>query len=185
MKHSYIQTINQVGWVSLRGFAGENTEASILSLAESLGTPISSRRGSKVVDSLKPIRAEYAHVASLSRYHGKGRLPFHTDTAHWLTPARYLILSCLQPGSSGAGTLLTPFSDLAIDAKEASVLAAGVFLVRNGRSSWYTNILDENHKYVRFDPCCMKPATQKGGIAADIINERLSLHRLQVAPGGS
>lgn len=172
-----IRMLGEEGWVCLCGFARDSVESSMLSLAERLGSPIYSRRGGSLVDRLRPIQAEHARVASLSRYHGKGRFPFHTDTAHWLTPARYLILGCLQPGSSGRATLLTRFSDLNIDAQEASVLAEGVFLVKNGRSSWYANIVNETHEFVRFDPGCMKPATAKGGMAADVLNERLEAVR--------
>jgi alpha-ketoglutarate-dependent taurine dioxygenase len=175
--HSDLKTLADEGWVRLRGFAREHMDVSLLLLANHLGSPISSRPGSGLLDRLKPIQTERARIASLSRYHGKGRFPFHTDTAHWLTPARHLILGCFQAGSSGTGTLLTRFSDLNIDAQEARVLAEGVFLVKNGRSSWYANILNEHQSFVRFDPGCMKPATLKGGMAADMLNKRLDAAR--------
>lgn len=69
--------------------------------------------------------------------------------------------------------MLINFFDLNLDAQETSHMAAGVFLVKNGRASLYANIVKPSKSMVRFDPGCMNPVTSRGQLAADILNERL------------
>src|ERR1039457_4271027 len=47
---------------------------------------------------------------------------------------------------------------LRFNREEEVLLRSGVFLVRNGRASWYSTILSGERPYVRFDPGCMFPA---------------------------
>ncbi len=51
------------------------------------------------------LRAE-AKPNTLSSRYGMGPFPFHTDVAHWLLSARFVILYCQQPGSGARPTLL-------------------------------------------------------------------------------
>jgi L-asparagine oxygenase len=51
-------------------------------------------------DPVRDIRTQPIHSAkenTLSSRYGTDAFPFHTDTAHWDQPARYLALYCVDP----------------------------------------------------------------------------------------
>lgn len=130
--------------------------SSILDIAATLGTPVPSRPGQNIVDTLVPTDAETAHPRSLSATYGRNALPFHTDSANWPTPCRYVLLSC--PLDRQHPTLLLPWSSV-INAAEKAELASAVFFVRSGRGSFYTTAFDAAKGFLRFDPGCMRAAT--------------------------
>jgi hypothetical protein len=68
-----------------------------------------------------------------------------------IEPPRFIVLACVNPGSTSIPTVLTRFRDLGIDGK------AGVYLVRNGRRSFYSSIRDSSRPFIRFDQGCMTP----------------------------
>ena len=166
--------LNERGWVELHGAVGDDPERSLLALAGTLGEVVPSRPRSDLIDRLRPARAESARLPSLSRRYGTGAFPLHTDTAHWPTPARYILVVCLHPGRLRRGTLLVQFPSLQFNRQEEVVLRSGVFLVRNARASWYSTVLSSERPYVRFDPGCMVPATADGHEASRILQERIA-----------
>lgn len=164
--------LHEQGWLVLRGWAHEHPEATLSALASTLGEPVPSRPGGDAIDYLRPMNRSVARAASLSSQYEMGAFPLHTDTAHWPLPARYLLLCCLDPGVSDRGSLLLPISGLNMSDKDRAVLAAGVFLVRNGRNSWFSSILMSERPFVRYDPGCMSPATVLGAEAARLMEQR-------------
>lgn len=169
--------LNDRGWVELHGALGDDPERSLLALADTLGQVVRSRPRSDLIDRLRPARAEATRLPSLSRRYGTGAFPLHTDTAHWLTPARYILVGCLHPGRQRRATLLIQFQSLQFNPQEEVLLRSGVFLVRNGRASCYSTILSDERPYVRFDPGCMFPATADGHKANRILQERIVASR--------
>lgn len=160
--------------MELHGELGDNPERSVLALAGALGKIVPSRPRSDIIDRLQPTKFDKARLRSLSCRYGTGSLPMHSDTAHWPKPARYIILGCVHPGRKGRGTLLVQFPSLQFNRREEAVLRSGVFLVRNGRSSWYSTILSSERSFVRFDPGCMFPATADGHEANRILEQHIA-----------
>jgi hypothetical protein len=115
-----------------------------------------------------------ARAASLSRQHGTGAFPLHTDVAHWPIPARYLVLCCLAPGAGDRGTLLLPLSGLELSDQDRAVLNSGVFLVRTARHSWFSSVLMTGRPFVRYDRGYMSPATASGVEAARLMEKRVA-----------
>nr|WP_251007766.1 TauD/TfdA family dioxygenase [Sphingobium sp. BHU LFT2] len=97
----------------------------------------------------------------------------HIDTAHYLRPARYLLLGCANPGQSGAQTRLAPISALKFSPSELSVLASAAVLVRTGRRSFYSTILDKGRPFLRYDPGCMEPLDARGEEALQIVSNAI------------
>lgn len=63
----------------------------LLSLAMVLGHVV--HQDSRApISKLRPIPTEKAGLATASRIHGTGEFPFHTDLAHWPTPARFVVM---------------------------------------------------------------------------------------------
>jgi alpha-ketoglutarate-dependent taurine dioxygenase len=76
------------GWLYLDGAC--KTEM-LHATASQFGTVVLAPTG-EAVRQLVPIDALAAKPRSLSSGHGRGKLPFHTDTAFWPTPARLVVL---------------------------------------------------------------------------------------------
>jgi hypothetical protein len=154
-------------WIVLR-----NCAADILQIARSLGEPVPSRPGRGLVDELTPMPQARAHRRSLSGIYGLGTLPFHIDTAHWLDPCRYVVLSCAEADDADVPTTLLRWDPLFTRA-ERQVLAAAIFLVRNGRRSFYACALDHEGRFLRYDPGCLYPVSRGAGDAVVLIEERV------------
>jgi alpha-ketoglutarate-dependent taurine dioxygenase len=152
------------GWVS---FAMPSTTESdlreqLLALAISLGTPAATRSGGSLCDTLSPTEAAEAKPRSLSKVHAVGEFPLHIDTAHWLTPCRYVMLACVSPGSGCRSTLLMDTRRLPLNEHKSSLLHSTPLRVTNGRNSFFSTILSKARPFVRFDLGCMTATTTDG-----------------------
>jgi hypothetical protein len=61
--------------------------------------------------------------------------------------------------------------------RDESLLRSGVFLVRNGRRSWYSTVLCDKGPFIRFDPGCMAPANERGKLVDSLITARIEAAR--------
>lgn len=154
------RALRELGWVKLASDARNETALSsrTLMLAEDLGTPVKGRI-SQMVEPLVPKVPEEAHPASLSQKYGLGAFPFHADTSHWTVPARFLILSCVSLGKCMVPTLLVCRDTVLSTEDERALARSAVFLVKNGRNSFYSSILGMGRDFIRYDPGCMEPQT--------------------------
>lgn len=163
------------------GFCSFDTRAStegevgshLLSFARRLGMPLAGR-GGRLVEPIVPRDKKHAEPSSLSALHGLGELPMHIDTGHYLQPARFLLLGCVDPGKSITKTRLIDTREFEFSPDQLALLRSAPFLVRSGRRSFYSTILDRARPYFRYDPGCMEPverlsekamATMHGAIA--------------------
>jgi hypothetical protein len=99
------------GWVEVDEI--RSTEALII-LAESLGKIIPHPDGNHL-NLVKPKSSEKAINGSFSNKYGYGEFPFHTDTAFWLQPARYIVMASLL--ASDTETVIISLGQLATEAK--------------------------------------------------------------------
>ena len=181
--------LRELGWVKLASDAhNEIVLAShTLMLAEELGTPIRGRLP-QVVEALVPKVPEEAHPASLSRKFGLDAFPFHADSSHWTVPARFVILSCVSLGKCMVPTLLV-YRDTVLNTDDKRTLArSAVFLVKDGRNSFYSSILGMGRDFIRYDPGCMEPQTLDAVEALRLFShERVSpfVQKVDWKPGDS
>ena len=136
----------------------------MLAFARTLGE-IAPGRSHQLVERIIPQTAETAFAGSLSSRYGLGTLPLHTDTAHWSRPCRYLVMACAEPGPVPTPTLLVDAWHARLSELEELACSRAVFLVRNGRRSFYGSIRERNRGFIRFDPGCMTPVSCDGEIA--------------------
>jgi alpha-ketoglutarate-dependent taurine dioxygenase len=167
-----LNVLRNCGWVVLPGVLKEDHERKLLDMAQAFGEPVASRPSGPRVDRLAPVTANHSHPRSLSRVFGMGVFPLHTDTAHWPIPARFVLLACVSPGRAGRKTLLLSISDLSLEPEEHRLLLSGVFLVRNGKNSFYASVLSVDRPFIRLDPGCMSPATSEGSRAWEMISRK-------------
>jgi Taurine catabolism dioxygenase TauD, TfdA family len=132
--------------------------------AEKLGA-IERGRGQQLVESIVPQTPDTAYAGSLSKKYGLEPLPLHTDTAHWPIPCRYLVIGCADAGPTPTPTVLLDVRRIRLSKLEASACDSAVFLIRNGRRSFYGHVRDRDRAFIRIDPGCMTPLACDGEIA--------------------
>lgn len=132
----------------------------LLGYACQLGCVAPSRPNGPLVDDLRPTTTEAARPMSLSAQYGTGAFPFHTDTAHWRIPARYILLHAVRPGRGQRRTRLIDSRSLRFSSGDVELMERAVFTIRSGRNSFLGSIMSRSERFIRFDPGCMFPAAE-------------------------
>jgi len=160
------------GWVSDTVLISGESELRehLLLLASGLGVPVATRSGGGLCDTLTPTDADAAKFRSLSKCHALGEFPLHIDTAHWLTPCRYVVLACASPGGGSRPTKLMDTRGLPLDEYNTSLLHSIPLRVTNARYSFFSTILSKQRPFVRFDAACMSAATPDGEQALRVLS---------------
>jgi len=173
-----LEPLRDQGWVLIP--SNFHDESALVTrtqmLAKLLGTPIRGR-ARQMVEVLRPKAPEAAPSASLSRKYGFHTFPFHVDTTHWVLPARFLVLSCVIPGDVVVPTLLVNRDAVPLSKEEKAMGKSAVFLIRNGRHSFYSSIFGNGRDFIRYDPGCMEPQTENAIEAIKLYShDRVSPH---------
>lgn len=150
------ERLSELGFHWERGW----TVAAALQLARHLGQPTGDFGDSGVVRAIAPQRSRDARPNTLSQRYGLGAFPFHTETAYWWRPARYVLLYCVSPGSSGRPTLLVNSHEWRLGTVERRRAANAVFRVKS-RRVFLATVGTETADGLswRFDQACMTPVT--------------------------
>ena len=129
-----------------------------IDLANSMGQPIGEP---SPVHRIRPLTEIEARPNTLSERYGLGPFPFHTETAYWPVPARYLLLRCARPGSGGRSTLVVDSHQWGLSARDRHCVTSEVFKVA-GRRPFLANLATpcRNSLSWRFDRDCMTPVTR-------------------------
>lgn len=125
-------------------------------LANSLGTPIPSRRDGPIIDNLFPLEKPQAHRSSLSAEYGIEDFPYHTDGAYMKSPPKYIILRYIKGIAQPTPTVICDLSNVSMEAK--TNLEFHVWKVQSYDGAFYTPILSKERSIYRYDPCIMRPA---------------------------
>jgi alpha-ketoglutarate-dependent taurine dioxygenase len=158
------------GFVVIQGYHSDQ----LLAFAERLGRPSPDARNPSLVRDLFPRPRSESTTNTLSSRYGTGEFPFHTETAYWRSPARYLFLYCVEPGSGDRPTLLLDLAAMSVD--DRAILARELWVVRYTRQPYLTTVLDQSAKgsLFRYDPACMRPVEERGQspvILTRVLNE--------------
>lgn len=149
------RSLTDRGFVSVRG---DRSGFNLLKLAKSLGNPVPSKPGALVISELRPKRPSEEQTRTFSSVYGLGSFPFHTDTAHWPIPARFVILRDVGI-SHDRPTLLLPM-DQFTDAFDLANISGSIWKIKGPFGSFFSSILAYRNgiRTVRYDPMCMRPA---------------------------
>lgn len=149
-----------IGWAETR----LGSDRDLLELAADLGRPGPSRPKGPLVDRLVPLTSSQAHPRSMSRVFGEGLFPFHTDLAHSSSPPRFVLLRAEHADHTGCQTLLHDLKRLPLTSADYQLLVHSPFLVRGGSRPFLSAILNRAPRsrdvIIRYDPCCMTPASR-------------------------
>ncbi len=91
-------SLEKQGWCETGISDSKRLVEKLVAIGKELGNPVKSRKSIDVAQRLAPTKSEDSYPNSLSAIYSKGEFPLHVDTAHWLTPCRYLILGCYRTG---------------------------------------------------------------------------------------
>lgn len=149
-------------WLHLRGLATcDNVRDKAIYVAGLLGKPLPGRKN-QIVETLAPSSAQAAYANSLSSRHGLEPFPLHIDGAALIRPPHFIVLACECTGSTPVPTVLAHFDDMAVRIADCERFETTPFLIRNGRQSFYSTIVDSSRPFVRFDAGCMMPICATG-----------------------
>jgi hypothetical protein len=124
-----------------------------------LGLPVAPRGGA-LIQSLAPTDRTDSRPASMSSIYGMAQQPWHVDLAHWPVPARFIVLGCESTGDRCIPTEITDCSELFVNPSDNRAAHCQPYLIRNGRESFYSTMLDKQRPFVRLDPGCMVPRSE-------------------------
>ena len=93
----------------------------------------------------------------------------HTDSAHWVTPCRYVLLGCENSGSGNRSTLLLDWRSLCLNVEVADAIRTEPFRVVNGADSFFANVWSECTNRIRYDAGCMSPTSKAGEAFANFM----------------
>lgn len=159
-----LDVVQQRGWTALQVDTSQEFEI----LAHTLGTPRPSRSRAEVFERLRVLPRDRARRHSLSAQHGEGAFPFHTDTAHWAEPARYVLLR--SETESSRPTRVVDLRDALNDPSMQGLFARAVFAIRDGRRSFLAPAWDARCQRLRFDRGCMLAANRAALKAAALMD---------------
>lgn len=159
--------------VDITGSSQSSVWDALRVVADQLGTRVAGR-GGRLAEEIEPLERARAHPRSASAINGLSAMPLHIELSHRATPCRYVVLGCLRAGKGRAATRIIDRRTLNFSEEELNLLRSAPVLVRSGRSSFYATILPRTESYMRYDPHCMEAIDDRGRLALNVIERRLS-----------
>jgi alpha-ketoglutarate-dependent taurine dioxygenase len=127
------------------------------------------------VRDIRPQLLQVAKENTLSSRYGTDAFPFHTDTAHWDRPARYLVLYCVDPGEGKRATLLQDSRLWRLDEVEKDLACRALW--KTGHLRPRLCVLAEGaggELTIRYDMDCMRPMTKEAQELKVLVEARIS-----------
>ncbi|UPK28053.1 hypothetical protein [Bradyrhizobium sp. 195] len=150
-------------------------ETDLLETVQHLGNVRVDPRSPISVRDIRPQPPSSAKENTLSSRYGTNAFPFHTDSAHWDQPARYLVLFCVDPGEGERATLLQ--DSRAWQLRDDEIELACRALWRTGHVRPRLCTLAERSAEgmeVRYDNDCMRPMTREAWELGALVEERIN-----------
>jgi alpha-ketoglutarate-dependent taurine dioxygenase len=136
--------------------------------------PAGDARSGELLRQIRPQPANRAKPNTLSSRFGMDAFPFHTDTAYWPTPARFILFYCKNPGSGDRPTVLIDPRGWSLSEATKRLLCNEVWRVRT-RRPFHCTIGSEGKDglSVRFDEACMVPVTSGAQRALEFMRDTI------------
>jgi alpha-ketoglutarate-dependent taurine dioxygenase len=170
-----INELERAGYLCMPGIC----QTDLTDIAERLGPIRVDPRSPEPVRDIRPQPVHSAKENTLSSRYGTNAFPFHTDTAHWDQPARYLVLYCVDPGEGRRPTLLQDSRAWELNDAEQELACRALWATGHVRPRIYM-VAERRAGYmaIRFDKDCMRPITAEARELEALLEFRIS----QTAP---
>lgn len=165
-----------LGALDSEGFclARDVGETDLLRFVEPLGCIRVDPRSPEPVRDIQPQQAGAAKPNTLSSRYGAGGFPFHTDTAHWERPARYLLLYCVSPGEGMRPTRLQDSRAWKLTDEETGLACRALWAVGHRRARLaHLAVRSGDRLSIRYDMDCMRPMTAEAGELKALLEGRI------------
>jgi L-asparagine oxygenase len=149
-------------------------EPDLIGTVKHLGPLRVDPRSPEAVRDIRPQPSQFAKENTLSSRYGTDAFPFHTDTAHWARPARYLALYCVDPGEGKRATLLQDTRQWNLDEVEKDLACRALW--KTGHLRPQLCMLAEGQDdglAIRYDMDCMQPMTKEAHELRKLIEARI------------
>lgn len=168
MSTNLLKELEKEGWATKPAESKdtEHLKNALESIARDLGQPIATKNG--VVEEVSPHHIEDSNPNSLSGKYGLDNFPLHCDTSHWVVPCRYVLLSCKKASDIPVSTKLLDTLNMNLSLSDKQLALSSVFLIKNGRKSFYSSILSSSRDFIRLDPGCMYALDDDGKKAMEV-----------------
>jgi Taurine catabolism dioxygenase TauD, TfdA family len=163
-----VKKLHAHGWCEIASAGSEDLSGKLLEIGRRLGRPVALRNSIGIVQELVPSQAS-RFTNSLSAKYKDGEFPMHTDTAHWLTPCRYVVMGCSKEGERRRDTLLFDIAAISMAEDDRLLLMSEPFRIVNGRRSFYGTVLAPDRPFIRYDQGCMFPTSDRGEAAMSLL----------------
>jgi alpha-ketoglutarate-dependent taurine dioxygenase len=146
----------------------------LIEIVQQLGPIRVDLRSPEPVREIRPQPADSAKQNTLSSRYGTNAFPFHTDTAHWDQPARYLVLYCVDPGEGKRPTLLQDSRAWQISDAEKELACRALWTTGHVRPRLcMLAARTTNYLTIRYDKDCMRPMTAEARRLEALIEFRI------------
>jgi L-asparagine oxygenase len=150
-------------------------QTELIHIVQELGPVRVDPRSPELVRDIRPQSADSAKTNTLSSRYGTDAFPFHTDTAHWDHPARYLALYCVDPGEGRRPTLLQDSQEWRLNDAEKDLACRSLWKTGHVRPRLCTvGQRGGDYLTIRYDKDCMQPMTAEARDLEAIIDLRIS-----------
>lgn len=175
--NSILKELNKKGWVEVEGVT---SDSDILKIANNIGQ-IRPHTNNEIIFSLKPSNGANKLNGTLSNIYGFNDFPLHTDTAFWIKPVRFILLSSYKISKSQ--TIISSCDSIfeQLDINDLKSAERAIFKVQTLHSQFYTSLIFRENGIIgfKYDPNCMKPANYHGKRFVEII-KRISIETIKV-----
>lgn len=171
--------VRECGWATVET---NGSDQALLLVANAFGTPVPSRPNVPLISRLAPTASKAARPGTMSSIFGLGEFPLHTDTAHWPTPARYVVLRSAGMRHDRP-TLLASSESLRKSQKHGLLVRRSVWTAKGPIGLFYCSMIFSavGESGVRLDLCCMRPYNHSARIVLDSMAELLPVkERIEV-----
>jgi L-asparagine oxygenase len=161
--------------LAMRGFflCHNRDKAELSDICLRLGRVVPSRVGVAAIRDISP-QSLPERMNTLSSRYGLGPFPFHTDTAFWQIPTRYLVLFCSNPGSGSRPTLLIDPLCWVLSSDEERMLGTSVWRTTRRPSFLCSLVARRRGNFLlRFDRDCMLAATAQAEQSGRLLEEKI------------
>lgn len=152
----FVSSLRRHGWANVDGV---RDSLGMMGVAHTLGQPVPSPTG-ELVKSISPTDPSMSRQGTFSASHGRGIIPFHTDTAFWARPSRYLVFRVT--GDCRRQTALLQFEQvwLRLSRSARTAVERSVWRTPRRTGGIYCSMrfFEGQSRGWRFDPKVMKPA---------------------------
>jgi len=163
--------IKKHGWIETNELY---TDCDILNFAKLFGCLRENSNGNMIKEII-PKKKKSGITGTLSNRFGFDVFPFHTDTAFWSKPARYILLNSVN--ETNCPTLLLKFEEVwsKLNSSQRKVANSAIYLVKTNNLQYYTSLIfNQRQRNIKYDPSCMIPVNNEAKEFKKILTEILN-----------